>query len=174
MFDTYGPYTLISHDKTGIDTLWDEFRADPYEPNIENAVGVYLVCVEQPDGSLVPWYVGQTYVSFGARIKRHFDKGRFKELLDKGPLKIILIGKAKSKKYLRARLDRKVIDWLEIDLIDECVKVNGDLLNRKYVRFLAEIWVGGYRGDGALDPAELEKYPAYRALAKMLNLVRGR
>jgi hypothetical protein len=179
MFDTWGPYTCATHDKAGIDDLWKEFRADA-AVRVEEGVGIYVVSVEGPNGDLVPWYVGQTYKSFSVRLKQHFEKGRFANLFEKGSVKIILIARAKDGQIIprqlghRAIRDRKFIDWLEIDLIDKCRKINPQLLNRQFVSFLDNIWVGGYRGRDALDPEQLDKYPAYLALAKILRLISGR
>ena len=176
MFDTWGPYTCKTYDSSGIDALWVEFRTDS-TVRVEDGVGIYVVGVEGSDGNLVPWYVGQTYKSFGSRLRQHFDSGRFASIADKGTLKIVLIARTKDGRILprqsgrRERLDRKVIDWLEVDLIDKCRLVNRNLLNRQFVKFLDGIWVGGYRGDGALDDKAIASYPAYSTLAKLLRLI---
>ena len=176
MFDTWGPYTCETYDAAGIDGLWAQFRTDP-EARVEDGVGVYVVGVEGADGRLVPWYVGQTYTSFGGRLKQHFDKGRFNSISGKGAMKLILIARTKDGRIIprqsgRAqKLDRKVIDWLEVDLIDKCRVVNRQLLNRQFVKFLDSIWVGGYRGEGALDPKAMMAYPAYSLLAGLLKLI---
>ncbi len=173
MFDTWGPYTCNASNSAGIDALWSQFRSES-PSNIEDGVGVYVIYTEEADETLVPWYVGQTYRSFGERLKRHFERGRFSSIIDKGTLQILLIARAKNGSIIPRqsdgpeKLDKKVIDWLEVDLIEKCRRVNPKLLNRQYV--LNRIWVGGYRGNGALDEQALKDYPAYHALAKLLKL----
>ena len=167
MFDTYGPFTLEKHHKDGIDRLYKEgFRGDETK-NIENAIGVYIVASQDPDGKLIPQYVGRTEYEFGTRLKQHFDKGKFINLVDKGPIKIFLIARAIDGRIVTkdeaTENDVVLIQQLEHDLIGHCVKLNGDLLNIQN-RKKREVYVAGYRGD---DASKRER--AAQELGKLLN-----
>jgi hypothetical protein len=169
MFDTYGPFTLDreGHHKDGIDRLYKEgFRGDETE-NIENGIGVYIIASLNPDGQLIPKYVGRTEYEFGTRLKQHFDKGKFVDLVDNGPLTIFLIARAIKGKIVTkdeaTGQDLLLIEQLEHDLIDHCVKLNKDLLN-VHNRKKREVYVAGYRGD---DASRRER--AAQALGKLLK-----
>jgi hypothetical protein len=75
MFDTYGPFILNSHDKSGIDDLYNQIRDDPTAKELEQGNGVYIVAVDDSMGNCLPWYVGKTTrQGFGTRLKQHFEQ----------------------------------------------------------------------------------------------------
>jgi hypothetical protein len=169
MFDTYGPFTLEKgeHHKEGIDRLYHEgFRRDETE-NLESGIGVYIIASQGPDGELVPQYVGRTEYEFGTRFKQHFDKGKFMDLANEGSIKIFLIARAIDGRIVTkdeaTERDVLLVQQLEQDLIDHCVKLNKMLLNIRN-RKKREVYVAGYRGD---NPAK--RHPAAEALGKLLH-----
>jgi hypothetical protein len=172
MFDTYGPYALPTQDLQGLNLMVDEIKAGPFS-GLENGVGIYIVVTEDDLSRLTPQYVGQTYKSYRGRFKQHIKHCRFERLKDMGKLKVFLLARAKGGHALspkdpgQARRDRKYIDFLEVDLIDRCRKINPNLLNVREVGFLRGLYVAGYR-----DQENDERDDAAISLALMLKTER--
>jgi len=166
MFDAYGPFELRTHDKDGIDNLYRQISDDGTH-NLENGIGIYIIASQDPAGKSVPQYVGRTVDEFGTRLKQHFDKGKFVDLVSTGPLQVFLIARAiKGQIVIKSEATGKdflLIEQLERDLIAHCVAQNKDLLNIRS-RTKQETYVAGFRGD---DAAKRE--PAAQALAKLLG-----
>ena len=166
MFDTYGPFVLHTHDKKGIDQLYEDIRADPAE-NLQYGIGIYIIAKQGANGELSPTYVGRTTVEFGTRLKQHFEAGKFAELCEEGPLTIFLIARAINGKIVTkdeaTGKDLLLIEQLEHDLIDHCVTLNEDLLN-VHNRKKRKVYVAGYQGDDAS-----KRESAAQALGKLLN-----
>jgi hypothetical protein len=129
---------------------------------MKHALGIYIIASNNSDGELVPQYVGRTEYEFGTRLKQHFDKGKFFDLAQSGPLEIFLIARANDGRIVTrgeaTEKDELLIQQLEHDLIEHCVKLNAHLLNI-HSRKKRELYVAGYRGD---KPAKRD--PAARAL----------
>jgi len=166
MFDTYGPFELASHDKNGIDGLYKQIQSDEAE-NLQFGIGIYIIAAKNDTGEPVPLYVGMTTREFGCRLVEHFEAGKFVELAENGPLQIHLIALAHDGRIIvkgeATALQKLVIEQLEQQLIDHCVKLNENLLNKKR-------WsknkphVPGYNdNDGS------QRDEAARALAKLLK-----
>jgi hypothetical protein len=170
MFETYGPFPIEkdAHNKDGIDRLYHEGFGRDVTKNIENGIGVYVVASENADGTLVPRYVGRTEDTFGGRLKRHFDKGKFFGLVGESRVQIFLIARAIDgcivTKEEATEKDGLLIQQLELDLIDHCAKLVDEKLLNVQNRKKREVYVAGYRGD---SPSKRE--PAAKVLGIMLQ-----
>ena len=167
MFDTYGPFTLKSHDKGGIDALYKEI--DEYDPpGLSSGMGVYIVATKNEKGVPSPIYVGKTFRAFGTRLKEHFELHKFEDLSAKGPLSVFLLARAKNGRPVAAKLaterDKKLIAHLELILIGTCYKLNRDLANVQLKRFYDAFHVPGY-----IDHEISERDNAAKQLSKLLK-----
>jgi len=177
VFDTYGPFTMPTHDVRGIEHLFDEqIKKDP-TPDVHRGVGVYIVATENSEGVLIPRYVGRTNKEFGLRIMQHFKAAKFQKLAENGPLMFFFLARAKDGRILKhgeagGAENTKAINHLELLLIGTCLKLNRDLLNRQQTRFHQNFHVAGYLDNG---PSERD-FPAAHALSRLLktNSTRGR
>jgi hypothetical protein len=171
MFDTYGPFTLTAHDGEALDDLFVQIRSK--NKDLQYAIGVYVIAVASPAKHLVPCYVGQTWKEFGSRILQHYKSRKFLQLIKRsGPLYVFLIPRATSKRKVRKstpaiRKSRglKSIDWLELQLIDRCLKLNPQLMNVSENRFHKSLYVPGFRDEG-----DVSREPAAKALRKLLKV----
>jgi hypothetical protein len=169
MFDTWGPFTLKSHDKNGIDDLYLQIRSCG-TPNLEEGKGVYIVAVEDSIGQFLPRYVGKTVrQGFGTRLKQHFDHEKFAHLPADGAVSIFLIALAHSGIVNIGPVeDESKQEWaithLELSLISTCSKLNEDLENKH--RYSSDsLHVPGYIDEGPRD----RDFPAAQALSKLLK-----
>ena len=171
MFETFGPFHLETHDPKGIDDLFSEM--EKANKKLEDAIGVYIFIGLSPDGKPLPLYVGQTYRSFGKRLIEHFESHKFSKHVERvGPISLFLIARMTAKQRFRLstakiRADHglKSIDWLEVQLIDHCLKLNPSLLNVSEKAFQNSLRVPGFRDNGAA-----ERKPAAKALSKVLKI----
>jgi hypothetical protein len=166
MFDTYGPFALASHSWDDIDLLYKEIQGD--EPGLQFAVGLYIVSARSDDGSSLPWYVGLTTREFGQRLLEHFKGGKFTDLASKGELEIFLIALRNGKEFVKrdeaTEAQKLMIEQLEQQLIDHCIRLNENLLNKK-LWSRNQIYVPGFIDKGASD----RNFPAAQALATLLK-----
>jgi hypothetical protein len=166
MFEACGPFTLYTHDKNGIDKVYKDIQADETD-NLENGIGIYIIASGY-EANFIPRYVGQTQDAFGKRLKAHFDKGKFENLADDGPLQIFLLartthqGKIVPKEEATGR-DSLFIDQLEQKLVGHCVELNKDLLNVHYRDGEKKIYVAGFQDRGA------KRTPAAKSLGALLG-----
>jgi len=171
MFDTYGPYLLKAHDDEALEYFFEQIKVD--NPRLENAIGVYLVAARSSGRKWIPWYVGQTWNSFGTRIVQHYRDKKFAKLIDRfGTLQFFLLPRATQKGRVRwsssrIKSDRglKSIDQLEFALIGTCLKLNSHLLNKSESRFHKTFYVPGF-----IEPTPIKPEPAARALSKLLKI----
>ncbi len=150
MFDTYGPFTLTTHDDAGIEHLFDEQIKKDETRDIELGFGVYVIAAKDSDGGLVPWYVGRTHREFGKRILQHFKSGRFRELAQRGPLNFFLLARARDgvvfkSSEARSEGSTRAVNYFEVMLIGTCIRLNAELLNKREKRFHLNLHVPGYR-----------------------------
>ena len=166
MFDTYGPFTLASHSWDDIDLLYKQIQGD--EQGLQLAIGLYIVAARSDSGTSVPWYVGITTREFGQRLLEHFKGGKFADLATKGELDIYLIALRNGNQFVMrdgaTEASKLMIEQLEQQLIDHCIRLNEDLLNKK--RWSRnQIYVPGFIDKGASD----RDFPAAQALATLLK-----
>ncbi len=166
MFDTYGPYTLNSPEWNDVDDFYKELRRDE-TPNVENGIGIYIVFTENESGEVTPWYVGQTQRKFGSRLFEHFKNRKFVSLFKRGRVRLILIARAREGKIQqpKAGADKRYIDWLEVELIGHCLRLNSKLLNKRSAAFFRDLHVPGYKDKGGSE----RDFPAAQALSKLLK-----
>lgn len=170
MFDTYGPFVLEEHSPLSLDDFFRQIKET--NKDLQFAIGVYLITAKSADGGFLPWYVGQTWKEFGSRFLQHYKSGKLGELIRfHGPLNIFLIPRATGKGKVRKSTDAikkarglKSIDWLELQIIDRCLKLNPKLTNISENRFHRSLYVPGFRDDGSAS-----REPAAKALAKVLK-----
>ncbi len=168
MFDTYGPFVLEKHNGDSIDDLYKQIQANA-DGKLQHAVGIYIIAANSNDGVLpLPWYVGMTSREFGRRLFEHFKGKKFVDLSEKGPLYVHLIalvehgrvlhgGEVTERQYL-------IIEQLEQQLIDQCIRRNKDLLNKKKWS-PSQIHVPGFIDKGGAERA----FPAAQKLAELLG-----
>ena len=166
MFDTYGPFLLASHNGYDIDELYRQIQAD--ETGLQYAIGIYIVAANSNGDDPKPWYVGITTSEFGRRIKQHFERGKFAELAARGPLQIHLIALRNNANFVisgeATEAHKLVIEQMEQQLIDRCITLNPELLNKK-LWSKNQIHVPGF-----IDKGNSERdFPAAQALAKLLK-----
>lgn len=169
MFDTYGPFTMPTHDQSGIEHLFDEQIKNDPTSDIDLGFGVYIVAAKTPEGELIPWYVGRTQKHFGKRIMQHYEHGKFRALAEQGPLYFFLLARARDGRIQKsseqqATRENRAVEYLELILIGTCLKRNAKLLNLQQKRFHERLHVAGYLDNG---PAGRE--PAAQALSKLLK-----
>jgi hypothetical protein len=171
MFETFGPFQLKTHDPKGIDDLFAAMKQA--NKKLESAIGVYIFVGLSSDGKPIPIYVGQTYRSFGKRLIEHFEAHKFSQHMENAKcISLFLIARVTAKQRFRLstakiRSDRglKSIDWLEVQMIDHCLKLNPFLLNISEKTFQNGLKVPGFRDGGAA-----ERKPAAKALSKVLKI----
>jgi len=166
MFNTYGPFSLTSHDWHDIDELYKQIQAD--EAGLQFAIGLYIVAAGSSGEHPIPWYVGITTREFGSRLVEHFKKGKFAELAAKGSLDIHLIALRNNDKFVTrdeaTEAQKLIIEQIEQQLIDRCITLNEKLLNKRR-------WSQNQiRVPGFIDKGGSERdFPAAQALAKLLK-----
>jgi hypothetical protein len=165
MFDSYGPFSLQTHDRAGIDKLYSDIRADD-DKGLENAIGIYIIATNIGNDDWIPSYVGMTTRGSGQRLKEHLTSGKFVELVGDGPLHIHLIaprdGKSFVEKSAATEAQKLIIVEIEQQLIDRCHVRNKKLLD-KSLWSPNQIHVPGYidkggkerDGDAAIALAQL-------------------
>ncbi len=168
MFDTYGPFVLKKHSNDGIDELYREIQADG-DGKLQHAVGIYIIAAKPDDGGVpLPWYVGMTSREFGQRLLEHFKGKKFAELSEKGPLYIHFIALVENGRVLHSGevTERQylTIEQLEQQLIDQCIRRNKHLLNKKKWS-PNQIHVPGFIDKGGAERA----FPAAQKLAELLG-----
>jgi hypothetical protein len=152
-YETYGPFTLERNGGqvpiTALTKFWQERKEDA-EDGLDNAVGVYIFCVQAQKGAAIkPWYVGRTdKQSFKKRFsQQHL---HFRQVLEKaknGKLQIYLLAlRAPGGKKFRRPTKTKINanDWLESMLITTCIDRNKRLINASKVKRYKTIAVPGY------------------------------
>ncbi len=167
MFDTYGPFVLEKYDGISIDDFYRQIQNDEAK-NLQSGVGIYIVGAKADGNSLLPWYVGMTSREFGSRLVEHLKGGKFAELAEKGPLYFYLIAISKDGRVSRrdeiTEQQRLIIEQIEQQLIDHCVRRNEHLLNKKKWS-PNQIHVPGFIDKGRVERA----FPAAQKLAELLG-----
>ena len=167
MFDTYGPFALKAHSAGQIDDLYAKINGAAED--LESGFGVYAIFALNDTGKLLPWYVGRTYGNFGARLKQHFDLGKFRDLDDKNGITIFLLARTKNGKRISSTeasgSDLAAVSRLELLLIGTCMRLNPSLLNKQLKRFHEPFYVAGFLDRGQ----EHNRDHAAIALAELLE-----
>jgi hypothetical protein len=172
-FATYGPFPLELKngrlDASITIDLWKKLRTD--QPGLENAIGIYILAIQQGKAAPKPWYVGKTDSGFKSRLTR---RHKLFQSLSKAPsigsVHIFFLARVtpKTKKFMKAsdvrRKGLRSIDSLESMLIGSCLSQNENILNVKKMSLYKELHVPGYINDKSdvVGPSAL-------ALRKMLK-----
>ena len=167
-FKTYGPFS-ISYELGDVDEQqiadWFEQEVGKKHPGLPEAVGVYIICDKSAASKLIPWYVGKTYKGFLKRFRQHSQLkrcfgGSRKDWADKKAAIFLLAlssGKQEFRKPVTGKNKVLAIDAIEDMLIQDCLKLNSNLLNTSQKTLYRSLSVPGYVGprkNGSDDSAK--------------------
>lgn len=152
-FDTYGPLRLDRDDGAFVGhqaAFWKSVE-DRYE-GLSSAIGCYVFCLEHRNITK-PWYVGRTWAEkgFGGEVFDKHKRDIYRKILkDRKGIPVIFLfplGTSESMAFSKARKSsRKVISWLEIQLMGFAHRRNPEISNIKDMTFLKNVEVLGLMG----------------------------
>lgn len=176
-FSTFGPFVIDEWSTDGLEKFWADSdriqEALGYSTGLRKAIGIYIVVVEDANGSLVPWYVGKTDNGFGIRFKQHRNATKVRSIfrIKSKAVKVFLIARITSSGKLKKVTPRmkaseglKSIDKVEFALIGSCLAVNPKIINTREKIFHTLLHVPGYLNS---DPKNYDE--AALQLANMLK-----
>lgn len=152
-FDTYGPL-YIERDDGAFQgqqaAFWNDVESR-YE-GLTSAIGCYTFCLEYR-GVIKPWYVGRTWAIKGFRgeVFELHKRNIYNDILQsrRGRPLIFLFPLISAEKYQFSKSrksSKRVIEWLEIQLMGFAHKRNSEISNVKDMTFLRNVEVLGLIG----------------------------